>query len=348
MNNSNSPVRVGVIGLGMMGGTHLDAYAKMDHVRVVAVADRDPDRLSGKASAAGNIEGQAKGGFDLTDPDLHKHVEAQDLIDDPDVDVVDICLPTPLHLPIGLASLNAGKHTLVEKPLARTFAEAQQLADAAEKAWQQHQAVSMCAMCMRFWPGWDWLKHAVTQQTYGPVRAANFRRVAQFPGGPFYSNGQASGGAILDLHIHDSDFVRHLFGQPQSVHSAGYTKVTGQTDHVLTRYEFPPDTAGLADHAIVAAEGSWCLADGFGFSMRYTVNFEHATADFDLARGPAALQLHHQGKTTDVQLDPAMGYDHELAYFIDCVRQGRPADRVTLRDAGQSVQLVEQEIQSIG
>ena len=344
MNQPNSPVRVGVIGLGMMGATHLDAYAKMDHVRVVAVADRDADRLSGKASAGGNIEGQAKGGFDLTRADLHKHTDAQDLIDDPDVDVVDICLPTPLHLPVGLASLEAGKHTLIEKPLARTYEQARQLADAAETARQQHGAVSMCAMCMRFWPGWDWLKEAVGQQTYGPVRAATFRRVAQFPGGPFYENGQASGGAVLDLHIHDADFVRHLFGEPAEVQTAGYAKITGQPDHVLTRYRFEPGTPGLADDALVSAEGGWALADGFGFSMRYTVNFERATADFDLARGPAALQLHHHGESSDIKLDPAMGYDHELAYFIDRVRQGQPADRVTLHDAGLSVRLIESEL----
>ncbi len=315
----------------------------MPHVKVLAVADRDEDRLSGKSSAGGNIEGQAQGGFDYHNPDLRKYRDAAKLIADADIDVVDICLPTPLHLPIGLASLRAGKHTLIEKPLARTYAEAQQLAAAAEQAWTKHQVVSMCAMCMRFWPGWDWLKDAVVQQTYGPVRGAMFRRVAQFPGGPFYSNGEASGGAILDLHIHDADFVRHLFGEPAGVHTAGYSKLTGEPDHVSTHYQFDPNTPGLADDAIVSAEGGWAMADGFGFSMRYTVNFESATADFDLARGDAALQLHQEGQSTDIQLADGMGYDHEIAYFLDCVRQGKPAQRVTLEDAGGSVKLIEAE-----
>ncbi len=57
-------ITVGVIGLGMMGSTHLDVYSKRNDVRVAAIADIDPDRLSGKTKAVGNIEGQAKGGFD--------------------------------------------------------------------------------------------------------------------------------------------------------------------------------------------------------------------------------------------------------------------------------------------
>ncbi|MEL7087339.1 MAG: Gfo/Idh/MocA family oxidoreductase, partial [Planctomycetota bacterium] len=266
MNDSSKPIHVGVIGLGMMGLTHLDAYAKLPGVKVAAVADLDDDRLSGKTSAAGNIEGQAEQGFDLTAAGLKKYRDDLDLIADPDIDVVDICVPTPGHSAIALASLGAGKHTLIEKPLVRTHDQAQPLIDAAATAWDQHGAVSMCAMCMRFWPGWDWLKQAVEAQTYGHVHAATFRRVASHPGGPFYSDGDACGGAILDLHIHDSDFVRHLFGEPADVDTRGYRKTTGQPDHVLSTYHFAPGTPGLADDALVAAEGGWAMDAGFGFS----------------------------------------------------------------------------------
>ncbi|MEM7624153.1 MAG: Gfo/Idh/MocA family oxidoreductase [Planctomycetota bacterium] len=347
MSNQSPPLRVGVIGLGMMGQTHLDAYAKMPGVKVTAVADLDEDRLSGKSTAGGNIEGQAQGGFDLGSPEVRKVRNGIDLIVASDLDIIDVCVPTPGHLSIGLAALRAGKHTLIEKPLARTYTQAQQLADAAEQAWAEHRAVSMCAMCMRFWPGWDWLKEAVDQQTYGKAHAVTFRRVAQFPGGPFYSNGEASGGAILDLHIHDTDYVRYLFGEPQRVVTNGYAKTTGQPDHVLTTYQFPADTVGLTDDAFVCAEGGWVMAEGFGFSMRYTVNFENATADFDLARGDKPLLLHQAGQTVEIELPGGMGYDRELEYFVDCVRRGEQAYRVTLRDAALSVQLIETELKAL-
>ncbi|MEL7087964.1 MAG: gfo/Idh/MocA family oxidoreductase, partial [Planctomycetota bacterium] len=83
------------------------------------------------------------------------------------------------------------------------------------------------------------------------------------------------------------------------------------------------------------------------FSMRYTVIFERATADFDLARGAKPLHLHHDGQTTEVELDAGMGYDHELAYFLDCVRRGEKAERVPLADAAESVKLIERELASL-
>ncbi len=347
-NPTPKTLNLGVIGLGMMGQTHLDIYNNLPGVRVLAVADQDPAKLSGARKAEGNIEGQAQGGFDLTTPGLRKYANGLELIADPEIDIVDLCVPTPGHLPIGLASLEAGKHTLIEKPLARTYEQASQLADAAEKAWQDRRVISMCAMCMRFWPGWDWLVKAVADQRFGQVRAATFRRVAPFPGGPFYSDGDASGGAVLDLHIHDLDFIRHCFF-PNTQASAlklttqGYSKRTGQPDHVLSTFQIPPETPGVADDALIFAEGGWVMAHGFPFTMQYTINFENATATFDLARGDQSVHLYQQNTTTEVDLPGAgqMGYAHELAYFTNCVRQGIQADRVSLRDAADSLALVE-------
>ncbi|MEM6457810.1 MAG: Gfo/Idh/MocA family oxidoreductase [Planctomycetota bacterium] len=340
---SESPeINVGVIGLGMMGQTHLDVYAKLEGVKVIAVADLDEARLSGAEKAGGNIEGQAQAGFDLSDPSVKKYRDGLDLIATSGVDVVDICVPTPGHLPMGLTSLQAGKHTLIEKPLARTHEQALQLADAAEQAWEEHQAVSMCAMCMRFWPGWDWLRDAVHDQRYGKVLAAAFRRVAPFPGGDFYANGDASGGAILDLHIHDLDFIRHTLGPPEEVNSIGYTKITGQPDHVLTTFRYSGGHPHLADDALVFAEGGWAMSDGFPFTMRYTVNFENATADFDLPRGDHSVRVYRNGQTETPDLPgaEAIGYEHELRYFLDCVRQEVQAESVTLRDAAESLEVL--------
>ena len=179
-------INVGVIGLGMMGQTHLDVYAKRPDVNVVAISDRNPDRLTGKTRATGNVEGQAQGTFDLSQ--ARGYEEGMDLINDKTVDLVDICLATPLHVEYAIAALKKGKHVLVEKPLARTGKDAQKLANAAAKA----RGLSMCAMCMRFWPGWTWLKRAIDQRLYGNVLAAHFRRVASHPGGPFYSSGSSA------------------------------------------------------------------------------------------------------------------------------------------------------------
>ncbi len=328
-----SELRVGVVGLGMMGQTHLDVYAKRPDVKIVAVSDLDADRLHGRRRAGGNIEGQAKGGADLSG--AAKHAEGMDLIHDPNVDVVDICLPTPLHLSYAQAALAAGKHVLVEKPLARTAADAYVLADAAEAS----DRVAMPAMCMRFWPGWDWLKAAVDDRRFGRLRSVGFRRMSSHPGGPFYSSGEAAGGAILDLHIHDVDFVQHLLGVPASVFSRGYAKPTSELDHVVTQYLYD------GDDTLVTAEGAWAMAPGFGFHMSYTANFEEATAVFDL-QGAPTLKVIRGGEAEPVELAPGMGYDHEIDYFIGCVRDGRKPERVTMRQAAHSVAIVEAERRS--
>ncbi|MEX0774171.1 MAG: Gfo/Idh/MocA family oxidoreductase [Phycisphaeraceae bacterium] len=327
-------IKVGVIGLGMMGNTHLDVYAQRDDVEIVAVADIDPKRLAGKEKAGGNIKGQAQGGFDLSK--VARYDEGKKLIADKNVDLVDVCLPTPLHLEFGKAVLAAGKHLLTEKPLARTAAQAKELAAAAARA----STLAMPAMCMRFWPAWVWLKEAVADGRYGPVHAATFRRVAQHPGGPFYEDGDACGGALLDLHIHDTDFIQFCFGKPKAVTSVGYSSITNQIDHVLTHYAYD-------DIPLVAAEGGWAMAKGFGFQMQYCVNFANATATFDIGRGPAPIVQEPGKEAQTVPVSPAMGYTHEIDYFVRCIAQGHKPTTVTMSDGAQAVRIIEAEAQSI-
>ena len=330
-------INVGVIGLGMMGLTHLDVYAGSETAKVVAVADADAGRRSGTVKARGNVEGQAEGRFDVAS--VKGYADGMELIHDPNVQMVDICLPTPLHKKFAIAALEAGKHVLVEKPLARTSADASAIADAADRAFEESGSLAMPAMCMRFWPGWTWLKQIVTDQPYGKVLSAKFTRLASHPGGAFYQSAEASGAAALDLHIHDTDFIRYCFGSPQSVRSTGYSKVTGGIDHLLSHYLYD-------DIPLVTAEGGWCMADGFPFQMRYHVNFERATAVFD-ASAEAQLMLYQDGKSEAVTLDKKNGYQGEIEYFLHCISTKHRPQTVTLRDAAEAVRLVEAEVESI-
>jgi predicted dehydrogenase len=325
-------VNIGIIGLGMMGRTHYEAYQNVKDARVVAVADADPKRAAGDlAGTGGNV---LAGGLQKLPMDrIRGYTDWKQLLADKDVQAVDICLPTTAHREVALAAIASGKHVLCEKPLGRDLADARAIAAAAAKG----AGIFMPAMCMRFWPGWTWLKQAVDEKRYGAVVAATFRRVAQMPAG-WYQDGKLSGGAALDLHIHDVDFVRHLFGKPRAVFSRGYSKTTGATDHLLTQYLFD-------NGPLVAAEGGWCMADGFGFSMRYTVNFERATADFDLARAQPLL-LCQNGKSEPVAIGEGTGYDGELLYFVECAAAGRKPTVVTAQDAVDGIAMVEAEVRS--
>mgnify|MGYP000660443496 CR=1 FL=1 len=325
--------KVGIIGMGMMGSTHLDAYRKIKDVEVVAVADLIEERREGQSNTGGNIEGQSQGGNDFSS--FRKYAEGMELIADPDIELIDICLPTPLHLVFAVAALKAGRHVLVEKPFTRNTGEGKALAEIAS----QSQGMLMCAMCMRFWPGWSWLKKSVDDQRFGKVLSGQFRRVSSHPGGPFYSDGEACGGAILDLHIHDTDFIHYCFGMPNAVFSRGYSHHTTHIDHVVTQYLYD-------DLPLIVAEGGWALQAGAPFQMQYTVNFEQATAVFDLA-ADAPLTLIQNGESHPVDLPEGMGYEHEIRYFLDCIAKGKKPEVVVPESAVTSVRIVEAEVESI-
>jgi predicted dehydrogenase len=326
-------VRVGIIGLGMMGRTHYEAYQELKHVAVVAVADADPKRARGDLTGtAGNV---LAGGLSQLPMDRIKGTtDWRELINFKDVDIVDVCVPTHQHAEVAIEALRAGKHVMCEKPLARTSHDAEHIAGAARES----KGFFMPAMCIRFWPQWAWLKDAIDKNRYGKLLSANFRRVAQMPGG-WYKDGKISGGAALDLHIHDTDFIQHILGMPRAVNSTGYSKTSGETDHIVTQYYYD-------DPPLVTAEGGWAMSDGFGFTMRYTANFERASVDYDLGR-EKPLMLYQNGTAEAVDCGSEYGYARELRYFTDCVRRTDRPTVVTADDAVRSIRIVEAEVRSV-
>ncbi len=327
-------IRVGIIGLGMMGRTHYEAYQELSELaQVVAVSDVDPRRAAGDLTGtSGNVIAGAVNSLPMDR--IKGSIDYNDLLANPNVDLVDICLPTTQHLEVATAALKSGKHVLCEKPLARTSAEGDKIAQAAKQA----KGFFMPAMCMRFWPQWIWLKQAVDERRYGNVLSATFRRVASMPAG-WYKDGRISGGAALDLHIHDTDFIQHLFGMPKAVSSRGYTKTSGEIDHLTTHYIYD-------NIPLVSAEGGWTFAQDYGFTMRYTVNFESATADYDLGRDKP-LVLIQDGKSDAIDAGPGFGYTAEIRYFLDCIRNNQRPTVVTAEDGVRSLKLVEAEVQSV-
>jgi predicted dehydrogenase len=340
---SGSMINVGLVGLGFMAATHIRSYKQIAGVRIAALCNPSGRNLDGDFSkVAGNVG--PRGPLKLNMKKVRATKCFEDLLEDPEIHLIDICTPTSTHRELAIAALDAGKHVLCEKPLARSSATAREIADAAHRA----KGIFMPAMCMRFWPEWAWLKRAIQEQSIrmgrrrpvktGKVLAARFRRVAEPPGWgrSNFFNGAESGGGLFDLHIHDTDFIQYCFGRPQSVYSTGHTKVSGAIDHVVTQYHFD---SGPQVHA----EGSWAMAAGFGFNMAYTVNFENVTVDYDFARGKEALSVAWDGKREVIRSDEPNGYIQELSHLIDCIRRKKAATVVTIEDAATSVEICEAE-----
>ncbi|MBK7403974.1 MAG: Gfo/Idh/MocA family oxidoreductase [Phycisphaerales bacterium] len=328
-------VGVGVIGLGFMGRTHVacyrDAAASGLPCRLVAVADQDASRRSGRGEGVGNISTGAQAAQIFDPARVRGYADWRELLEDPGVSLVSICTPTPTHVELALAAIAAGKHVLIEKPLALTSAEGRLVAESAAKT----KNIVMPGMCIRFWPAYAWLKRAIDSGEYGPVRSATFQRLGSTPAwADFYADASRSGGALVDLHIHDADFVRFCFGDPESVVSAG------SVNHVTTLYRFAEGPR------MVMAEGGWGHEPGFGFRMRFVVCFEGATAEFDLGR-ESPLRLSRGSGSTPVEVGPLTGYDAEIRHLVSCIASGRGRADVTVADAVASLELLEAERSSL-
>jgi predicted dehydrogenase len=314
----------------------LRAYLEIPGARIAAVCD--PVRLPVNGVLPG-VAGNIKKTEDIhLGADVKAFQRLEDLLSEPDIDLVDICTPTAMHPEQVIAALQAGKHVLCEKPLARSSAAAREILHVAEAS----SGMLMLAMCMRFWPGWGWLKRVVTEKTYGEVFSARFRRVSEMPAwsrGGTYGSGTDLGGALFDLHIHDSDFINHLFGRPAGVFSTGVMNTAGVINHVVTQYQYPGGPA-------VCAEGGWLLTSGF--NMAYSVYCERATLDFDLARGAGAMIVTESGGQPRVMdVSGPDGYGAELDYFVRCVAHRQSPKVVTARDGVAALEICEAEEKSV-
>jgi len=333
-------VNVGIVGLGFMGRTHFRAYERANDVgrpcRIVAVCDRDADRRAGRVETAGNINAEDQRASDqLFDPSqMRGYVEIEELLADEEVELISICTHTETHPDFAIRALEAGKHVLLEKPVATN---AKDVARVVEAARAHPDQIIMPAMCVRFWPGFTWLKDRVDDHRYGSVQSATFHRLGTRPdwARDFYANVERSGGALFDLHIHDVDFLRFLFGDPSRVSSIG------GVNHLTTLYHYEKD--GPA-HAVV--EGGWGHAEGFPFQARFIVTFENATADFDTRRGHEALRVYEGGACEPIQIEPYTGWEAEVEHIIDLVSGRVKKPRARIEEALIVTRLLEAERES--
>ena len=324
-------VGVGVVGLGFMGAVHVRAYADAG-ARLVAVCDRNESQRAGEPVEVGNIGDGA--GDRLFDP---AGVNATDDLDaflaTPGLELVSVCTPTDTHVEGAARAMRAGKHVLVEKPVALTEDAVLGLDAVAREAG----VLCMPALCMRFWPAGAWAAEAVRNGRYGPVVSARLKRVGGVPSWSteFYADASRSGDALCDLHVHDTDFIVGLLGVPDSVVSVGSPR------HVTTSNRY---TGGPGK---VVSEGGWLHATGLDFRMRMTIACSDAVIDFDLGRNDQ-LRVHPaDGETFTPEIDGGDGWQAEVAAMVDAVRTGAEKPPVTLAEAAASTAVLERELRSL-
>lgn len=315
-------VKIGLIGLGFMGSTHWRIYEALPQVRVVALADVDPDKRRGDVSkVVGNIGG-GDNSLPLDMSGVEVYEDAFEMISATDADIIDICVPTPDHGKYLRAALNAGKHVFCEKPLCRNLEQLAEIREAVKKSDRFFNA----GMCVRAWPEYDAAKRVIASGAAGAVKSALFRRLSPSVEGNAWRNWfmkeELSGGAALDLHLHDTDFICHLFGRPRAVSGFGVRGAVSDNgiDHIMTVYDF-------GDGKLVTAEGGWCAPKNVPFEMSFQIVCEKATlkldaSGFHLYWNDGRIEVPDTG---DASLPT--GWHRELKYFTDCVRENTPPVR---------------------
>ena len=292
-------MRVGVVGAGGMGSVHARKYALMDDVDLYAF-DRNQEKLDNYCTQFG-----ATGA---------KSLEA--LIET--VDAVDVCTPTDSHFEIAMAAVKAGKAVLVEKPMCRTVQECRDLIDAAKTAG----VGLMPGQVVRYFGDFEAVHEAVKAGKVGKPAVVRSRRGGRAARGSdlWFQDHERSGGVLLDLAVHDFDWLTWTFGDVKTVHSRTIClgdRVEGaefEGDYALTTLTF-------ASGCIAHVETTWM--DPTGFRATIEVCGSEGMIEHD-TRNAATLRIHTaDGSRQEANLAPSDDpFFRQLRAFVDAVEKG--------------------------
>jgi predicted dehydrogenase len=329
------PMKTAVLGLGFMGATHIKALGGIAGAKLAAVFDVDETRLTGDLSAVqGNIGGPA-GMLDFSGVRKFNRLDA--LLADREIEAVDICLPTHLHTQTAVAALRAGKHVLVEKPMALDGAAADRMVEEAGQSGR----IFMTAQVLRFLPPYIALREAASGGRLGRMRAATFRRRCAAPAwGGWLKDPAASGGGAFDLLIHDTDMCLHLFGGPEAVSATGFEDAAAGLDCLYARLRYPGG-------ATVLIEGGWHHPGAYPFTMEYSVVLDGGTVEFNSAGCPPVL-YRPNAPAEALDLKRQDGYAAEIAYFVECCLAGRQPEVCPPRESADAVKLMRLMLEARG
>ena len=301
-------INVGITGIGFMGWIHYLAYQKTPTAQIRAICTRNEAKRNGDwTSIQGNF-GPPGEQVDVSEWSCYEQID--DLLADESIDLIDICLPPDIHADIAIRALEAGKHVLIEKPMALTAEDCENIVSVA--AANNRQA--MVAHVLPFFPEYAYLRNAVASGEFGKLLGGHFNRVISDPlwlGKDFWSEDKV-GGPLIDLHVHDAHLIRFLFGMPTAVKTRGRLR-EDIVEYCSTVFEFE-------DSDLVVTSNSGVMnQQGRTFMHNFEAHFEQATMQFSyaaLADGP--------------EVSPLKVFDSEGSVLRPDLGEGDPVDSFVL------------------
>ena len=316
-------LKVGVIGVGGIAHTHYPGWMESPDAEVVAFADIKPDILA----RVGKEQGITR-----------LYEKNDDLINDPEIDIIDICTPNMFHRPLAVQALEAGKHVICEKPLAPTPEDIRMIIAARDKSGKK----MMTAQHFRFEGTSKALKAAIDAGALGNVyhaRSWMLRRAAAPVKDTFIYKKNSGGGPCIDIGVHILDLTLWMMGHPRPVSVSGITQDKlmhlpgafsiwgGDIPQDIDVEEFAAAMVRFENGASLIIEVSWMLHhDTRGEDMQMWLYGDKGGSHWPANELLSTDNSTKQQLNTKLQLAPQSMDAHalECIAFADCIVNDKP------------------------
>lgn len=312
-------IKVALIGIGGMGKVHFDAYEKLGGAKVIAVADVRPDMAKEK----------------VNDESIKIYATMEELLKNETPDMVDICTPSYLHAELSIKAMEMGFHVLCEKPMSLTSKETKEMIAVSERTGM----LLMVAHVVRFMSAYVYLKKIIDSGELGKLVHLDMKRLSSIPTWSWEDwmrDYKKSGGTPFDLSIHDLDFVQYCFGEPKKV-SGVYKKLKDNNDYITSQLVY--------DGFDVTVTGGW-FNYNIPFKAEYIAIFENGYIEnmggkFIKNGEEITIDVGEISDGTGINLSGVDGYTGEIAYFVDCIKNGKKPEIIMPQSSENSIKLIE-------
>ena len=317
--------KIAIIGTGFVGSVHAQASMNSKILELAAICDIN--------EKAGKELAEKHGCAYFSD--------AEKMLSEVNVDIVDICVPTFLHKQYVLLAAKHGKHIVCEKPITLTLEDMDEILNAVKEAGVRF----MVAQVIRFWPEYVAIKKMYDNGDFGEIKMVYANRLAQHPNWAQWQNDpKKSGGGLFDLHLHDIDAVSFMFGPVERVYAVGWRSQSGCIDHVISTLSFRNGVRAVV-------EGAYDMTENYPFTMSFRLVGETKTAEYsmtagfnleDIASSRRDLYVFENGKSPvkeDVNADED-AYQTELDYFAQCVENGEAPAVITPEQSREVIRIM--------
>lgn len=318
-------LKAGLIGFGGITNAHRNGYARLQElgrVQLVCAYDIDPNAFQKRTAINIDVSG------DSNTESLHFYTDLDEMLKNEELDFVDICVPTFKHKELAVELLRRGYNVLCEKPMALNFADCREMIDASQNSGKE----LMIAQCLRFYPEFEYVKSVIDDGRYGKVLSAFFTRLSPPPTWGWenwFMDYERSGGCITDLHVHDIDIARYLFGEPDAV--------SCRASHECSRYA-TVQTSLFYGNTPITAIGDW-THKGVSFSADCSIALEGATVIYE--RGVLTVYPKDGTEPFHPDIRKLDGYTGEIEYFCAVVNGEASNTRSPATSAALTVKLIE-------